>query len=171
MTIVPNHAYFSKWKYSIQLFVTPWTGSGHLSGIGSQFTTDSLLYHKNIYSLVVKSHSRLLTPHTWEQWKQWQTLFSRAPKSLWMVIAVMKLKDTPWKKSYDEPRQHIIKQRHHFANKGQYSEGYFLPSSHVWMCELDHNEGWVSKNLCFRAVVLEKTQECLELQGNQISQF
>ena len=51
-------------------------------------------------------------PHTsWQidgkQWKQWQTLFSWAPKSLQMVTAAMKLKDTPWKKSYDQPRQHI----------------------------------------------------------------
>ena len=44
-------------------------------------------------------------------------LFSWAPKSLLMVTAVMKLKDTPWKKSYDQPRQHIKRQRHYFANK------------------------------------------------------
>ena len=37
-------------------------------------------------------------------------------KSLHMVIAAMKLKDTPWKESYDQPRQHIKKQRHYFAN-------------------------------------------------------
>ena len=42
----------------------------------------------------------------------------RAPKSPGMVTAAMKLKDTPWKKSYDKPRHHIQKQRHHFANKG-----------------------------------------------------
>ena len=39
-----------------------------------------------------------------KQWKQWQTLFLGAPKSLQMVIAAMKLKDTPWQKSYDQPR-------------------------------------------------------------------
>ena len=39
-----------------------------------------------------------------KQWKQWLTLFFWAPKSLQMVIAAMKLKDTPWKKSYDQPR-------------------------------------------------------------------
>ena len=37
-------------------------------------------------------------------WKQWQTLFCGTPKSLQMVIAAMKLKDTPWKESYDQPR-------------------------------------------------------------------
>ena len=53
-----------------------------------------------------------------KQWKQWQTLFWGAPKSLQMVIAAMKLKDTtPWKESLDQPRQHIQKQRHYFANK------------------------------------------------------
>ena len=41
------------------------------------------------------------------QWKQRLTLFLRAPKSLQMVTAAMKLKGTPWKESYDQPRQHI----------------------------------------------------------------
>ena len=50
-----------------------------------------------------------------------------------MVIAAMKLKDTPWKKSYDQPRQHIKKQRHYFANKGPSSHSYGFSSSHVWM--------------------------------------
>ena len=52
-----------------------------------------------------------------KQWKQWQTLFWGAPKSLQMVTAAMKLKDSPCKKSYDQPRQLIKKQRHYFANK------------------------------------------------------
>ena len=56
-----------------------------------------------------------------------------APKSLQMVTAAMKLKDIPWKKSYDQPRQHIKKQRHYFANKGPSSQGYGFSSSHVWM--------------------------------------
>ena len=51
-------------------------------------------------------------------------------KSLQMVTAAMKLKDfTPWKKSYDQPRQHIQKQRHYFANKGPSSQGYVLGTS------------------------------------------
>ena len=49
------------------------------------------------------------------------------------IIAAMKLKDTPWKESYDQPRQHIKKQRHYFANKGPSSQGYGFSSSHVWM--------------------------------------
>ena len=60
-----------------------------------------------------------------------QTLFSWAAKSLQMVTAAMKLKDTPWKKSYDPPRQHIKKQRHYFANKSLSNQGYGFPSSHV----------------------------------------
>ena len=66
---------------------------------------------------------------------------------------------TPWKESYDQPRQHIKKQRHYFANKGQSSQGYGFSSSHVWMWELDYKESWVLKNWCFWAVLLEKTFE------------
>ena len=59
-----------------------------------------------------------------------------------MVSAAMKLKTlTPWKESYDKPGHCIKEQRHHFANKGQYSQSYDLSSSHVWMWELDHKEG------------------------------
>ena len=66
---------------------------------------------------------------------------------------------TPWKKSYDQPRQHIKKQRHFFANKGPSSQGYVFSSSHVWMWELDYKESWAPKNRCLWTVVLEKTLE------------
>ena len=57
-----------------------------------------------------------------------QTLFSWAPKSLWMLTAAMKIKTAaPWKESYDTPRQYIKKQTHHFANKGPSSQGYGFP--------------------------------------------
>ena len=57
-----------------------------------------------------------------------------APKSLQMVTAAMKLKDAyTWKKSYDQPRQHIKKQRHYFTNKGLSSQSYGFSNSHVWM--------------------------------------
>ena len=51
----------------------------------------------------------------------------------------------PWKKSYDQPRQHIKKQRHHFTNKGWYSQSYGFSSSHVWMSELDYKkaQSWI----------------------------
>ena len=75
----------------------------------------------------------------------------------------------PWKKSYDKPRQCIKKQRHHFANKGQYSQSYGFSSSHVQMWELDHKEGWVPKNWCFQTVVLKKTLEnLLDSKGIQL---
>ena len=74
----------------------------------------------------------------------------------------------PWKKSYDQPRQHIKKQRHYFANKGMSTQGYGFSSSHVWMWELDYRESWAPKNWCFWTVVLEKTLEspldCKEIQ-------
>ena len=55
----------------------------------------------------------------------------------------------PWKKSYDQPIQHIKKQRYYFANKSPSSQSYGFSSSHVWMWESDHNENWVPKNWCF----------------------
>ena len=66
---------------------------------------------------------------------------------------------TPWKKSYDQPRYHIEKQRHCFVNKSLSSQGYGFSSSHVWMWELDYEESWVTKNWCVWTVVLEKTLE------------
>ena len=75
---------------------------------------------------------------------------------------------TPWKESYDQPRQHIKNLRHYFVNKGPSSQGYGFPIGHVWMWELDCEEGWVPKNWCFWTVVLEKTLEspldCKEIQ-------
>ena len=67
--------------------------------------------------------------------------------------------------SYDQPKQHIKKQRHYFANKGPSSQGYGFSSGHVWIWELDCEEGWLPKNWCFWTVVLEKTLEIpLEIQ-------
>ena len=75
----------------------------------------------------------------------------------------------PWKKSYNKPRQHIIKQRRYFANKGPSSQSYGFCSNHVWMWELDHKEGWALNNWCFWTVVLEKALEspldCKEIQA------
>ena len=75
----------------------------------------------------------------------------------------------PWVESYDQPRQHIKKQRHYFAHKGLSSQGYGFSSSHVWMWQLDYEESWVLKNWSFWTVVLEKTLEspldCKEIQS------
>ena len=94
--------------------------------------------------------------------------FWGAPKSRQMVTAAMKLKDTPWKESNDQPRQHIKKQRHYFANKSLSSQRYGSSSSPVWMWELDYTKSWVLKNWCIWIVVLQKTLEspldCKEIQ-------
>ena len=67
-----------------------------------------------------------------------------------MVTAATKLKVlAPWKKSYDQPRQHIKKERHYFANKGPSSQSCGLSSSHVWIWELNYIESWAPKNWCF----------------------
>ena len=53
------------------------------------------------------------------------------------------------KKSYDQPREHIKKQRHYFASKGPSSQSYVFSSSHLWMWELDYKDSWAAKNWCF----------------------
>ena len=74
-----------------------------------------------------------------------------------MVSAAKKLKAAcSWKKSYDQPRQHIKKQRHYFANKGPSSQGYGFSSGHVWMWELDYKESIALKNWSFWTVVLQR---------------
>ena len=65
----------------------------------------------------------------------------------------------PWKKSHDQPRQHIKKQRHYFTNKVLSSQSSGFSTSHVWMWEMDHKASWAPKNWCFWTVVLEKTLE------------
>ena len=87
---------------------------------------------------------------------------------------------SPWKKSYEQPRQHIKMQWHYFANKGLSSQSYGFFSSHIWLWELDHKESWALKNWCFWTMVLEKTLEspldCKKIQpvhpkGNQSWMF
>ena len=82
----------------------------------------------------------------------------------------------PWMESYDQPRQHIKKQRHYFVYKGPSSQSYGFSNSHVWMWEMDHKESWAPKNWCFWTTVLENTLEspldCKEIKtanpkGNQ----
>ena len=92
------------------------------------------------------------------------------------MIVAMKLKDTcSLEEKLCNPRQHIKKQRHYFADKGPSIQSYGFSSSQVWMWELDYKESWVL-NWCFWTVVLEKTLEspldCKEIQpvhpkGNQ----
>ena len=117
-----------------------------------------------------------------QQWKQCQTLFFRAPKSLQMVIALMKSKQKQKHlllgRKVMTNLDSIFKSRdiNYVANKVPSSQGYGFPSCHVWMWELDCEESWVLKNRCFWTVVLEKTLEspldCKEIpsvhsEGNQ----
>ena len=111
-----------------------------------------------------------------KQWKQWQILFIWAPKSLQMVTAAMKFKDTySLEGKLWPPRQLIKKQRHYFANKGPFSQSGGFSSSHVWMWEVVYKESW-AQNCCFWTVVMEKTLESpldskeiqpVHLKGNQ----
>ena len=78
------------------------------------------------------------------------------------------IKRFPWKESYDQPRQHIKKQRRYFANKSPSSQSYGFSRSHIWIWDLDYKESWALKNWCSWTVVLEKTLEspfhCKEIQ-------
>ena len=105
-----------------------------------------------------------------KQWKQCQTLFWGAPKSLQMVTAAMKLKD-----AYSLEGKLLLTQIAYwiaeiycFANKGPSSQGYGFSISHVWIWELDYKESWAQKSWCFWTVVLEKTLEipldCKDIQ-------
>ena len=72
---------------------------------------------------------------------------------------------TLWKESYDQPRQHIQKQRIYFATKIHLVKAMVFSSSHVWVWELDCEESWVLKNCWFWTAVLENSWESLRLQG------
>ena len=72
---------------------------------------------------------------------------------------------TPWKKNYEQPRQHIKKQRHYFANKGLSSQSYGFSSSQIWMWELDHKEGWAPKNQLWGWRRLESPLDSKEIKS------
>ena len=82
----------------------------------------------------------------------------------------------PWKTNYDQPRQHIKKQRHYFAYKGCVVKAIdYFSSSHVWLWELDSKKGWVPKTWCLWTVLgktLASPLDCKEIKpvnpkGNQ----
>ena len=76
-----------------------------------------------------------------------------------MVIAAMKLKDTPWKESYDQPRQHIEKQSHYFANKGPSRQGCILSP-----CLFNFYAEYIIRN-----TGLEETQAGIKIAGRNIN--
>ena len=102
------------------------------------------------------------------QWKQCPTSFFGAPKSLQMVIAAMKLKDTySLEGKFMTNPDSILKSRDiTLPTKVRLVKA--IPSGHVWMWELDCEESWTLKNWCFWTTVLEKTLEspldCKEIQ-------
>ena len=80
----------------------------------------------------------------------------------------------PWKGSYDKPRRCIKKQRYHFVDKDPCSQSYGFSSNHVRLWELDHEEGWMPKNLTFELCPrrLDRPLDCKKTQpihpkGNQ----
>ena len=125
---------------------------------------------------------------TFKKWRSWHSVlllmtnrWGNSGKSSWIYFSGLQnhcrwcLQPwnyktlTPWKESYDQPRQHIKKQRHYVTSKGPSSQGYGFSSGHVWMWELDYKESLALKNWCFWSVVLEKTFEspldCKEIQS------
>ena len=104
-----------------------------------------------------------------KQWKQCQTLFFGAPKSLQMVTAEIKSWLLLGRKVMTN-LDSILKSRDiTLPNKGPFSQGYGFSSGQVWMWELDCEGSWVPKSCCFWTVVLEKTPEspldCKEIQS------
>ena len=95
-----------------------------------------------------------------KKWKQWQILLSWAPKSLLTVIAAMKLRQLLLGRKARTDLDSILKSRDIILpTKIHLVESMVFSSSHVQMWELDHEEGWVRKNWCLQAIVLEKTFE------------
>ena len=116
-----------------------------------------------------------------KQWKQWQTLFSCAPKITADGDCSHKIKRCLFlgRKTMTN-LDNILKSEILLYDKGLYSQSYSFSSSHVWMWELNHKEGRAPKNWCFWIVVLEKTLEsplgCKEIKavnhnGNQSCTF
>ena len=89
--------------------------------------------------------------------KQWQTILGGSKITADGNYSHEIKMFAPWKKSYDQARQHIKKQRHYFADKGPSRQSNVFSSSRVWIWELDHKESTVPKNRSFWTVVLERT--------------
>ena len=116
--IISKHL-LSQFSRSVRLFVTPWTAA-HQASL-SITNSRNLLKLMSIESVMPSNHLILCHPLL-------------LPPSIFSNIRVFSNEMlTPWKESYDQTRQHIKKQRHYFANKGPSSQGYGIPSSHVWM--------------------------------------
>ena len=161
-----------------------WNLSSHmcsLQGIGN-YKAESKYYlspvflevwqfvHDSTHTLLSRDRTTAFKrANTWGKCEKGYILLSWAPKSLQTVTAAKKVKDScSLEKKLCHPRQRVKQQRHGFANKGPSSQGCGFSSGHIWMWELDCEEGWAPKNWCFWTVVLEKTLEspwdCKEIQ-------
>ena len=125
----------------------PWESLGKNTGVGCHFLLQCMKVKSE--SEVAQSCPTLAIPWTAAHQAPPSMGFSR--QEYWSGVTLPSL--------ITNLDKCIKKQRHHFANKGQYSQSYSFSSSHVWMWELDHKEGWVPKNWCFWIMVLEKTLE------------
>ena len=97
-----------------------------------------------------------------KKWKQWQILFSWSPKSLSMVDCSHEIKRCLLlgRKTMTNVDS-ILNAETSLCCQSLYGQNYSFPSVHVQMLELDHKEGWATKNWCFWTVVLRKTLENL----------
>ena len=125
----------------------------------------------NIQKIKIMASSLITSWQMGKQWKQWQIYFGGLQNHCrWWLQPWNQKTLPPWKKSYEQPKQHIKKQRHYFANKGPSSQSCGFFSSHVWMWELDYKESWALKKLMFlNCGVGEDSWESLGLQGNPTS--
>ena len=94
-----------------------------------------------------------------KRWKQWQTLYSWAPKITEVCDFSHEIKRhlLLGRKTMTNLDRILEKQRHYFAHKSLYSQRYGFSNSHVWIWDLDNNKGWALKNWCFWTVILEET--------------
>ena len=91
--------------------------------------------------------------------EKWQTIFLNSKLTVDGDYSHEIKTLAPWKKNYDQAKQHIKKAETLLCQQGLSIQSFGFSSSHVWMWELDYKEGWEPKNWCFRTVVLEKTLE------------
>ena len=106
-----------------------------------------LSWESNVSAFYYAISEKAMAPHS----SQYSCLENPMDEGAWWATVhgvarvghdlVTKKTLTPWKESYDQPKRHIKKQRHYFVNKGPSSQGYGFSSSHVWMRELDCEEG------------------------------
>ena len=107
----------------------------------------------------IQRYSKLQQTRNWIQPTTWMSLEADSKLQRRTLARMTFSLQFLWDGNLHWHRQHIKKQRDHFADESPYSQSCGFSSSHVQMWELDHKENWVLKNWCFQIVVLEKTLE------------